>query len=232
MKRLAVWMMIIVMVFGLSGCNWIFGAYSVGGTVSGLEGTVVLQNVGEYNVTVEADGTFTFLQRWANGADYNVTVATQPDGQVCTVDHGSGVISDVDITDVEVVCTEGGATDTNQPPTAHAGADQSVMEGTAVTLDGSGSSDPDGAIVAYAWTEGGTTLGSAAGLSHVFPVGTHTITLTVTDDDGVTATDTVVVTVTAATAPAYHVGGTVSGLSGTVVLQNNCLLYTSPSPRD
>ncbi len=107
----------------------------------------------------------------------------------------------------------------NTPPIADAGKDQAAIEGTAMTLDGSGSSDPDGTIVAYAWTEGGTTLGTVASFSHTFPVGTHTITLMVTDDDGTTATDTVVVTVAAAPnqAPTAHAGADQSVIEGTAV---------------
>jgi hypothetical protein len=40
----------------------------------------------------------------------------------------------------------------DQPPTARAGEDRSVDEGTVVNLDGSGSSDPDDGIAAYLWT--------------------------------------------------------------------------------
>jgi len=39
------------------------------------------------------------------------------------------------------------------PPAASAGSDQTVTEGDTVTLDGSGSSDPDDAVVDYLWSQ-------------------------------------------------------------------------------
>jgi hypothetical protein len=41
----------------------------------------------------------------------------------------------------------------NDPPTANAGADQTVLEKSTVTLDGSNSSDPDDGIESYRWKQ-------------------------------------------------------------------------------
>lgn len=94
----------------------------------------------------------------------------------------------------------------NQAPTANAGADQTVVEGATVTLNGSNSTDADGSIVSYAWvqTSGPTvTLMNANGPTPTFTApnpGTSalalTFQLTVADDGGFTATDTCVVNVT------------------------------------
>jgi hypothetical protein len=65
-----------------------------------------------------------------------------------------------------------------------------------VTLDGSGSSDPDGSIVTYAWDFGDGTTGSGVTVTHIYPsAGDFTVTLTVTDDDGMTGSDTATITV-------------------------------------
>ncbi|MDH3558285.1 MAG: PKD domain-containing protein, partial [Deltaproteobacteria bacterium] len=41
----------------------------------------------------------------------------------------------------------------NDPPAANAGVDQTVLEKSAVTLDGSNSSDPDDGIASYQWKQ-------------------------------------------------------------------------------
>jgi predicted extracellular nuclease len=85
----------------------------------------------------------------------------------------------------------------NQPPVASIGTDQTVNEGAAVTLDGSASSDADGNIAAYAWTQtSGTavTLQNATTATPSFTTphqgGTLVFSLTVTDNEGATATAT------------------------------------------
>ncbi len=93
----------------------------------------------------------------------------------------------------------------NQPPVADAGVDQVVADDGSgavdVTLDGSGSSDADGTITNYAWTEDGTLIVAGEMPRTAFTVGVHTVTLTVTDDDGATDTDEVMITVEPAPAP-------------------------------
>ena len=44
-------------------------------------------------------------------------------------------------------------TSENRPPVANAGADQSVLDGTEVHLNGGGSSDPDGDSLTYFWIQ-------------------------------------------------------------------------------
>jgi predicted outer membrane repeat protein len=94
---------------------------------------------------------------------------------------------------------------TNGKPVAHAGADQTVKSGHIVTLDGSGSSDPDGNIpLSYAWTQiSGTPImltgANTAQATFTAPsvAGALTFSLVVTDSTGlVSIADTVTVTVT------------------------------------
>src|SRR5215813_4166926 len=95
--------------------NWSGGSagsktYTVGGTVSGLSGTVVLQDNGGDNLTLGANGPFTFATALASGAAYSVTVLTSPSGQTCTISRGSGTVGSANVTSVAVSCAASGGT--------------------------------------------------------------------------------------------------------------------------
>jgi hypothetical protein len=79
----------------------------------------------------------------------------------------------------------------NQAPTARASGGGTVVDedgdGRArVVLDASGSVDPDGTIVGYAWTDRGTPLATGVAAEVMLGVGEHIVALAVTDDDGAT----------------------------------------------
>ena len=105
---------------------------------------------------------------------------------------------------VNVTITAG----TNDPPTANAGADQTVAEGVTVTLNGSGN-DPDGDnnALTYAWTQtGGTPIVTLSGDTTATPtfIAPSDLTddtqlvfsLTVNDGENNSAAATVTVTIT------------------------------------
>lgn len=112
---------------------------------------------------------------------------------------------DTDFSDV--IVDVDGTVSVNQPPTANAGADQSVAAGATFTLDGSASIDTDGTIAEYRWTQ---TQGDTVTLDltdPVRPVGvapstanaqTLAFSLVTVDDDGVeSVADTVDIDVAA-----------------------------------
>ena len=99
-------------------------AYTIGGAISGLTGTVTLQNSAADNLSVAANGSFTFAAGVASGSAYNVTVLTQPAGQTCTVANGSGTVAGANVTNVSVACI-------TPPPGTH------TVGGTVAGLAGS-----------------------------------------------------------------------------------------------
>ena len=126
---------------------------------------------------------------------------TAPDVATDTDYTFSLVVNDGTISSVsdEVVIT---VKKINQAPVANAGANQSVNEGALVTLDGTGSSDPDGNPLTYKWTApAGITLSSTTDAKPTFTAPEVTIntsyTLSLIVNDGVadSPADEVVITV-------------------------------------
>ncbi|MDJ0749178.1 MAG: PKD domain-containing protein, partial [Woeseiaceae bacterium] len=147
-------------------------------------------NIAAYQWT-QASGTVVIL----TNASTPIATFTAPTGpatlvfELTVTDNDSS--TDTDTIEVRV----------NAAPTADAGPDQSVDEQSAVSLDASASSDADGTITGYAWTQTGGTVVTLTGANTATPsftapaVSTTGQTLTfqvqVTDDDGATDTDTV-----------------------------------------
>jgi len=64
---------------------------TIGGTVSGLlSGTVVLQNNGGDNLSITANGSFTFPTPVAPGSSYNVTILSQSSTITCKLGNATG----------------------------------------------------------------------------------------------------------------------------------------------
>jgi PKD repeat protein len=104
----------------------------------------------------------------------------------------------------------GGGTMPNDPPVASFTATGQKL---AVSVDASGSSDPDGSVASYGWDWGDGEQGTGAIASHTYArAGTYTVTLTVTDDDGAASTKSEFVTVVANQAPVAAVESSVSKL--------------------
>jgi K319L-like, PKD domain len=162
----------------------------------------------------------------AGSADSDGTIAsyawTQTSGTTVTLTNANTVSASFDspLTDAQLVMTfqvtvtdDDGATasasttvtiDPSQPPTAQAGGDSDTVENSTTTLDGSGSTDVDGTIAAYAWLQtsgvavvltGADTATPSFDASAAVSITPLEFELTVTDNTGDTGTDTITVSI-------------------------------------
>ena len=133
---------------------------------------------------------------------YTVTVTANPQpGDVCN--EPSGFTS----APIDLVVSAS-VNPPNAAPNADAGGPYSVAEGSAIALNGTGSSDSDGTIQTYAWTFAGSPSNDAGANCLITNAnlvsasitcnedGAYTVKLSVTDDDGASHDETVNLTVT------------------------------------
>ncbi len=128
----------------------------------------------------------------------------------------------------------------NVSPVANAGSDQSItLPSNSVTLDGSGSSDPDGSIVSYSWTKiaGPSSYNIANGNSATTSVnsltqGTYSFRLVVTDNNGATSSDTVVIVVNPAPPPANVSPVANAGSDQSITLPSNTVTVDGSGSSD
>ncbi len=98
----------------LSGCHYSSSqstntitvplTYSIGGSIAGLSGTIVLQNNSGDSLPLSNNGVFTFDVTLQPNSAYDVTIATQPANQVCSVSNGSGTAT-ASVTNVIIACS-------------------------------------------------------------------------------------------------------------------------------
>lgn len=85
---------------------------------------------------------------------------------------------------------------TNAEPTAVAGGPYTGQEGSPVSFDGTGSSDPDGDDLTYSWDFGDGNTGTGPTPSHTYADnGSYTVTLSVEDEEGATDENTTTATI-------------------------------------
>lgn len=190
--------------------------YTVGGSVSGLTGTLVLRNNGGDDRTLTTNGGFVFATTLADGSLYNVTIAGQPAGQTCSISNGSGMVSGANTTNIGITCTiNPGAT------TWTIGGTVNTLAGTLKLRNNNGNETTVTASGAFTFSGPVNDGGNYSVTISAQPTGQ---TCSISNGSGVATADVTNVTVNCASNQ-YAIGGTVSGLVGgashALVLRNN-----------
>ena len=183
--------------------------YTIGGAVTGLTGTLVLQNNGGDNRSVSSNGNFTFASSIANGALYSVTILSQPSGQTCTASSNAGTASGSNVNNVAVTCASNSYA---------VGGSATGLTGTLVLQDNNGDNLTIVSSGSFAFASK-VANGSPYNVSVFSSPGGQSCA--VANSSGTMGLANVTnVTVSCAT-NTYTIGGSVSGLTGSLVLQDN-----------
>jgi len=185
--------------------------YTISVAVTGLTGTLVMQDSQSDTLTFTTNTTQTFAKSYASGSTYTVTVKTQPSGQTCTLSsNASGTITS-NIT-VTATCTTGVVDYTISVAVTG-------LTGTLVVQDNLGAS-----LTFTTNTTKAFSSSYASGSTYSVTVETQPAgqTCALSSNASGTITSNITVTATCTTSATYTIGGTVSGLTGTgLQLQDN-----------
>ena len=191
-----------------------------GGPYAGEAGTTLVQFDGSGSSDPEG-GDLTFDWSFGDGSSGTGMSPTHTYGnagnfQVTLIVNDGQLDSDASVTSAAIT-----APPVNIAPIADPGGPYDGQPGQPLTLDGSGSSDPNEDVLTYAWDFGDGGMGTGVAPIHTFAVdGTYTVTLTVNDGqvDSLAATTTVsIATPPANRAPTADAGGPYSGDTGVEV---------------
>ncbi len=86
--------------------------YTIGGTVSGLSGNLVLKNNNGDDLSISANGSFAFSTQMPHSRSYNISIFSQPSGQICSITNGSGTINSVNVSNIQITCADEAEADT------------------------------------------------------------------------------------------------------------------------
>jgi PKD repeat protein len=173
----------------------------LGGSSSSSTGNHVPVASFSYSPSAPSQGTVVTFTSTSTDADGDTLALTWtfPDGSTSTAANPTYTFASAGSYNVILVVNDGhGGTSTttgtvavtavNAAPVASFSVSTPSGRDDIVNVDGSGSSDPNGDQLAYAWTfgDGGTATGQTAQHRYYAP-GTYTINLTVTDPGGLTS---------------------------------------------
>ena len=121
-------------------------SFTVGGTVTGLEGTGLTLRDQQFLTFTPGNGPFTLSLPVQSGSAYEVTIAAQPINpvQVCSIQNGSGIVGSSAVTDIAVTCV------TPPPPS---GLDPGFGGGSGIVSSSFGGDEtdmllqPDGKVI-------------------------------------------------------------------------------------
>lgn len=80
--------------------------YTIGGTVSGLSGTVTLTLNQSTDLPLSENTPYAFDINLLNNSAYDVAISQQPSGQLCSVANESGVIQSANVNNIDVTCQD------------------------------------------------------------------------------------------------------------------------------
>ena len=145
-----------------------YGSHPGDGTQEHVEGYLEFYNAGDLAISNDESDNG---QNRMEGSDWNTTIPNVSTTITAGRDYAwtsattSSFWMTVTVADDSYFTTYGlplECEDVNQPPFADAGLDQTVLVGSSVAFDGTGSYDTDGTIVSYDWDFDNTNTGSGA----------------------------------------------------------------------